>query len=998
MRPLLIAALTLAAVPATAELRLELVRESLTGMHCRYREYVDGIPSDEYVEDRQSCLSWKTQGQAGLPVLHLLRIRGRLAIREITHENSLPFAEDRDLETGTLIRRVPLFFNAKPARVFDPNPVAALNDTTLQDNNDAASAVPGSAYKLVELDNVADSGPLRGPHIALVDRQAPAIAPPDASASLFFNRNDDGFEDVNAYFHVDRTQRHLQSLGYTGSRAIAPYAVETDAHAGNLDNSLFLPSPTANGIGSLYFGTGGTDDAEDADLVVHEYGHALLEWIAPGTFSGTFNSQARAFSEGFCDYLAFSAHYAQRAASGRDPYCFADWDARCWTDAPSELCAYRPDSDCLRRLDSTRTMADYENSESAGAEHRNGTIWSSAMREIFHALGRDVTDTILIESTFGAPPLPSYAIMARRLIEADRLIYGGAHASAICAAMTSRGIVTAETCSIAPRGEWTHFQSVAGAIAIPDADPAGIVSTLTIGDTRTIENVFVRVDIAHPSRGDLRIELVAPDGTKVLLQQVSFERTRDVRVTFGVDANPVQPLSVLHGRGANGVWQLRVSDQRRRDLGTLLSWGLAFQFAGDAPLTERPRASDRQTIPVVARRHGAYDTFFASDLRITNPLSQRTIATLIFTPSGADGRTTFSAVNLTLEGGQTAGYDDVLASLFNTTGSGSLEILGRVVVMSRTYTRRGGGTVGQQVPPSTAATRRGGDGLIVGGFAEEGQRYNLGLTEVAGHEVVVRAGPYSAVVAPYSHVQFPVSSEPLLIEVVAGEGSVSAYLSQVDNTNRDAMFLEAESTGRICCVPGMAPAVDATGVSGARWRSDFWIAAAEPNGVEKLDFVDAVTGEATRTTMIVPTAVTGILEALVARTPAFGVLRTSLFTGTFHGTRIVSGNTSQFVPFVVGGNVADQHLVFIESSPAYRTNIGIVDDRPVYADVTVYDSAGRSIQHDVLLGDHGFAQVAVRVPVTNGHAVVRWRGNAGYAYASMIDNATGDATYIPGRQ
>src|SRR5204862_3934075 len=29
--------------------RLELVRESLTGTHCRYRQYVDGLPTDDYV-------------------------------------------------------------------------------------------------------------------------------------------------------------------------------------------------------------------------------------------------------------------------------------------------------------------------------------------------------------------------------------------------------------------------------------------------------------------------------------------------------------------------------------------------------------------------------------------------------------------------------------------------------------------------------------------------------------------------------------------------------------------------------------------------------------------------------------------------------------------------------------------------------------------------------------------------------------------------------------
>ncbi|HEX7704911.1 MAG TPA: hypothetical protein VF701_00485, partial [Thermoanaerobaculia bacterium] len=34
---------------AQSDLRLELVRESLTGTHCRYREYVEDLPTDHWV-------------------------------------------------------------------------------------------------------------------------------------------------------------------------------------------------------------------------------------------------------------------------------------------------------------------------------------------------------------------------------------------------------------------------------------------------------------------------------------------------------------------------------------------------------------------------------------------------------------------------------------------------------------------------------------------------------------------------------------------------------------------------------------------------------------------------------------------------------------------------------------------------------------------------------------------------------------------------------------
>ena len=950
--------LALAALFAVnAALPLELVRESLTGTHCRYR-----IGVDDYVT--QPC-------DAAAPLMTLTTHARSRVRRVIVDEQSLhPFAYDYDVDTGALVRRVPLFFNAKAARVFDPNPVVTLNDPTLQDANDAASAVPESAYRTVQLPDTA----LHGPWVTIIDRQVPNVPP--AEGSLLFDRSADGFEDVNAYFHIDGSQRYLQSLGYTGRRAIAPYAIETDAHAQNgLDNSLFLPSSTTAGIGTLFFGEGGTDDAEDADLVVHEYGHAILEWIAPGTFAGIFSSEARAFSEGFGDYWAFSAHHAQRVASGRDPFCFADWDARCGLDDPSQQCSYPPGADCLRRLDSTRTMANYEFGDSSGVEHRNGQIISSALRELFLLLGKHTTDTIVIESIFGAPPLPTFAVMARRMLDADRLLYGGAHAAAICSVMSSRGIVAGDMCTTVPRGEWTHFQSSARAIPIPEADPFGVVSELTIGDPRAIEKLFVRVDITHPSRGDLRIELIAPDGTIVILEQASLERSQDVHVTFGLDAASFQPLSVFRGRSAAGVWKLRVADLRFRDAGTLLSWGLVIQFAGDAPASERPRAARSHMIPVVAHRHGANETFFASELRLANPSPLRTTATLILTPSGSDGRTSFSAVNVSLEPGQTIAYDDVLETAFLTAGSGSLEILGEVIAMSRTYTRGAGGTLGQQVPPVRDTTTASELPLVASAFPAEGYRYNVGVTETGGGSGIVNVGGVILEIAPFSHLQIPSPAPAVVIRLLSGTAKIGGYISQIDNASGDAIFVPAQKL-RDTTVTAFAPVVDSP-----TWQSDAWFF----GGPGSISFEGRQV--ATRTT------IPDVLPTAFGRSNTFGVLSAQLSAQMAGGTRIRHGNTAQFVPLLELGTTGEQ-LLFIERTPSFRTNIGFVSDQPAVAEVIVYDSAGRIIQRDFLAGANGFAQMPVTAAVVAGRAVVHFVEGHGIAYASLIDNATGDATFI----
>lgn len=882
-------------------------------------------------------------------------------VRRIVWESELkPWALDYDRETGVLVRRIPLWYNAtQPARVFDPNPVVATNDPSLQDRNDSAAAVPEHAYEQVTLD-------LAGPHARVVDRQAPNTPLPNPDAPLLFTRDDDRFEPVNAAFHIDRTQRHLQSLGYTGTRQLVPYAIEVDANAVNGgDASFFLPSLTDIGKGTLFYGTGGTDDAEDGDIVVHEYAHAIIEWIAPGTFAGTFGSEARALIEGIPDYLAFSAHYAQRVASGRDPFCFADWDARCWTDAASEGCAYPPNSDCLRRLDSPHTMADYQRSDSPGVEHRNGQIWSSALREIFLKLGRETTDVLVLESVFGAPPNPTFAVMARRMVEVDRLLFGARNAATICTAMTARGIA----CDGTPRGELTHVQSGERNIAIPDFNPFGVSSSITVTDTRAIERLAVRIDIDHPTRGDLLLELHAPDGTKVVLKNVSGDITPDIHATYGIDAASLDSLERFRGMSAAGTWRLFIADVRARDAGVLRSWSLVIQYAGDEPRPARPREGRKQMIPVVAHLFGPARTFYASDVRIANVANRATTATLIFTRSGADGTHDFSAVNVQLAPNQTVSFDDVVASAFFTTGSGSLEILGDVLVASRLYTLApGGGKVGQEVPANLAT----GPFLAVAPPIDPARRYNFGITEVAGvrTRVELMTGE-TLTIEPFSHVQ--------LANIAAMEirtaGSVVAYISEIDPVSGDLTFFPAQSLPH-ARTRAIFPAIGSTGADGTRWSTDAW-------GMYS-PWLFTYRG----TSLLLPA---GTQSDLVS-----GIGSMFLeYTNAYAGVRIGNGRTSQYIPPREPDDRQVHHLIGIDNDETRRANIGIAAGGSALVEVIVLDAEGRQVQGDILIAVDGVAQLPVRGTVTGGRAIVRnVAGSRLRAYASVIDRRSGDPAFV----
>ncbi|MEV3987987.1 S8 family serine peptidase [Streptomyces sp. NPDC049837] len=78
----------------------------------------------------------------------------------------------------------------------------------------------------------------------------------------------------------------------------------------------------------------------------------------------------------------------------------------------------------------------------------------------------------------------------------------------------------------------------------------------------------VDVDIKHTWRGDLVIDLVAPDGTLYRLKNSSSNDSADnVLASYTVDAS---------SEVANGTWKLQVRDVASGDTGYIDSWGLTF--------------------------------------------------------------------------------------------------------------------------------------------------------------------------------------------------------------------------------------------------------------------------------------------------------------------------------------------------------------------------------------------------------------------------------------
>lgn len=1023
-------------------MRLELVRHSLSGTHYRYRQYIGGVPvvggeltisvrADGAVRSTNRNIARQTAAAHPLVAagssLVPLNVGGELRFtrREIsTPDGVRQIVRYFDPATGSVLREEPQFANAKAGRVFDPNPVAKLNNPSMQDRNDSANAVPDAAYTTVELLELNDSGPLTGPWARIRDLQLPAVAPADASSALFFDRSEPGFEDVNAWFHIDASQRYLQSLGYRGERAVAAYPLEIDPHASSgADTSYFLAGPE-RGKGTLLFGDGGTDDAEDSDLVIHEYAHAIHEWISPGTYLGPFGSEGRALSEGFGDYWAFSATYAKTAASGRDPACFADWDARCWENAASEGCVYAPGSDCLRRLDGAKTMADFVVGDSSGTEHRNGEIWSSALREIFLALtgrhgfaeGKRVSDTLVVESLFAPPPNPGYAWAGRGMLEADRLLFAGSDSDVICAAMMRRGILT--DCGGPPRGEVTWFQSPSRGVPIPDNDSRGTTLRTFANDTRLIARVTVNVDIRHPVRGDLRLVLTAPDGTEVVLQNPSADKAADLVATYGLDAVPVQSLAVLAGRSARGEWKLLVQDLGVRDAGILVSWSLVIEFEGEQPSSSRPVPAVRHIVPVAGHAPGANGTFFVTDLRLLNATSSEELATLIYTPSGCDGRIEFSAVKVSIPAGQVVSLDDVVGRTLHMSGIGQLEIGGEVVTTGRTWTAApAGGSAGQFVPAFPSA-----DGMVLGDSprtltaVENGTEFrtNIGFAETSGAGGRVRLTLFDAkggalvgmtdyAVQPHAHLQVPVGaggSFLATVEVIEGGARILSYASVVDNRTGDAMFIPAEAPDDGWT--GYAPAISAPGAEGTFWTTTLWVGSSLPSA-SRLSFTEASSGARFTDGVALgerqATRIDDVVKAVAPGSESRGLLELKAGAGVVAALRISTpgsgGSFGQRVPFL-SPSAGRFELLLVENSDAFRTNVGLFSDVDSTVRLTLFDAAGSQRWSDEFrLAPLRLEQFPLPVPVTGGHISVEVVGGRAASYISVVDNVSGDAITVP---
>lgn len=261
-------------------------------------------------------------------------------------------------------------------QVFVTNAIVATGDPSLRDNKDAASAVPPPAYKTVGLERLLGTGYLDGEYASSSASKKRVSSP---THQFLFDRSSNGFSETMGYYFLDFAQQRIQALGFTGAKSINARQQVFSIDRYHKDNSFYSVLSK-----EIAFGTGGVDDAEDAELIWHEYGHSIQDDLVD-RFGTT--AESGAVGEGFGDYWSgtLGEQYNTISLNGvPEKVCLAEWDSTTYrTGTPT----------CLRRLDGNKHYPE----DMVGEVHDDGEMWSAALWLIRAALGADKGDRVILQ-------------------------------------------------------------------------------------------------------------------------------------------------------------------------------------------------------------------------------------------------------------------------------------------------------------------------------------------------------------------------------------------------------------------------------------------------------------------------------------------------------------------------------------------------------------------------------------------------------------------------
>ncbi len=228
--------------------------------------------------------------------------------------------------------------------------------------------------------------------------------------SLIVTRNTDIFKQEMALYHINQYQKYIQSLGFT-----------------NLKNQLWVDPLGDFGEDSRFefstenpyilLGIGGIPDAEDADVITHEYSHAVAFYIAPNTIDG---EERIGIDEGNADIMAVL--YSRKLSDYNWRKVF-NWDGNeSWNGRNT--------------LNTKNYLNDF-----VLQRYSLGNIWSGAVTDIAEEIGIDTTVKLLLTAMASLQTNMTIPQFANMFIQADSILFNKYHYGSIKNSFVNRKII-----------------------------------------------------------------------------------------------------------------------------------------------------------------------------------------------------------------------------------------------------------------------------------------------------------------------------------------------------------------------------------------------------------------------------------------------------------------------------------------------------------------------------------------------------------------------------
>ena len=440
-------------------------------------------------------------------------------------------------------------------------------------------------------------------------------------------------------------------------------------------------------------------------------------------------------------------------------------------------------------------------------------------------------------------------------------------------------------------------------------------------------------------------------------------------------------------------------------------------------------------VPAAARGAGAGATWWSTRLQLVNPGDEAASARLRLLPGPGS-----AAPDLDLEvaAGAAVDFDDVVGEMAGGDASGALRLAASAPLhlASRTATSDGaGGSYGQGIPPvAPAGEAAHGAAVRLFGLHSDGAfRTNLGLVNPGDDQVDLRVrlydgraelvGELERSLAPGSWLQLnrvfdgvgagtgTITGGLAVIRQTSREGRFVAYASVVDERTGDPTYLAPSAPGGVGSPLWLPAAAHSEGVGGVRWRTD--LALFNPSTGDTVVDVELIQagGVVASRPVHIPKGWTTILPDVVAETlggDGGGALRLTPRRNLVMATSRTyaagdHGSYGQGIPGVLGESALAEGesglLAGLRQDQNFRTNVGLVNTaaRPVDVTVTAHGPDGTVLA--VLpyrLTALSWRQANQPLPRGTAYAVVvsPTPGAAVLAYASVVDRATDDPTYI----